>query len=233
MVEFARLLGVSASAISQYESGKILPAGKTLLALMHYAEGAERPPLLKAVGIQALGAGMAGASSERELAEAMREVQRYIEQAETDGIPERDITVATAREVIAKEAARILSEERLTHPVVAQILRSWRTHGTMPGAERVFMDAAAYLEVQLRILESPVQAPSKPLRTSAADRRNASSFRVMIRCPQTGKPVFTGTELTRQQWDRTEFEGMRVNCPHCHSPHVWSKSNAYLEAVKN
>jgi transcriptional regulator with XRE-family HTH domain len=152
--KLASICGVKQNSISLYEKGSIVPSGAVLLHLLHFAEGAERPPILKALGIQALGAGITSAASEAEFADAMKEVEHYLHLVAEQGFPERDITERTAREFLAKETARILSRPRLIRPIIAQILRAWRTHGEVPGAEEVFIDAAAYIEVQLKLLGS-------------------------------------------------------------------------------
>jgi endogenous inhibitor of DNA gyrase (YacG/DUF329 family) len=53
--------------------------------------------------------------------------------------------------------------------------------------------------------------------------------RLMIRCPQTGKPVFTGMDMPPAAFDRATLESNTVRCPHCGEPHTWQKADAYLE----
>ncbi len=62
--------------------------------------------------------------------------------------------------------------------------------------------------------------------------------RLMIKCPMTGQPVFTGMDLTpvsngmeftREAFDSSTLKDNSVSCPHCHQQHVWQKEDAYLE----
>lgn len=168
-VKFAALCGVKQNTVSQYEAGTIVPSGKILLYLLNVAEGTERSAILKGIAVQALGASLASAADEAEFGDALQEVERYLELVKKQGFPERDVDQRNSREFIAKETARILSRPRLIRPIIAQILRAWRTHGEIPGAEDVFTDAGAYIEVQLKLLDSQLgkgkpekAAPSSP-----------------------------------------------------------------------
>jgi endogenous inhibitor of DNA gyrase (YacG/DUF329 family) len=51
----------------------------------------------------------------------------------------------------------------------------------------------------------------------------------MIQCPQTGKPVFTGVQMSRGSFQHAKLEGNDVPCPHCGATHAWSMKNAFLE----
>ena len=62
------------------------------------------------------------------------------------------------------------------------------------------------------------------MRQSASDTKK----RVMIICPDTGKPVFTGFEFTKRLEDAT-YISSAVDCPHCARSHVWSNDVAFLE----
>jgi len=56
------------------------------------------------------------------------------------------------------------------------------------------------------------------------------ALKVMIRCPETGEPVYAGLSM-----DIGSFESgfmpsnVLVNCPACGRDHVWSKEDAFLE----
>ncbi len=152
MVQFAGDLGVSASAISQYESGKIAPGEGVLLQLLKFASGdLERSAILQNLGVSA---GLVGPADEQQLIEACQELQEYFELVKRDGIPERDITPRNAREQWLRETAKILEEEKLVTPVVVEILRAWRKHGGKLEVRKAFEQFAAYLEVQLRLMEA-------------------------------------------------------------------------------
>ena len=53
--------------------------------------------------------------------------------------------------------------------------------------------------------------------------------RIMIRCPATGEPVYTG----KHAYDSAILKGMHESgallCPHCKATHAWNTDNAFLE----
>lgn len=56
--------------------------------------------------------------------------------------------------------------------------------------------------------------------------------RVMIRCPEFGKLVFTGVEVDRDRWERSEepFEShYPVRCPRCGELHQWGRQDAVYQ----
>jgi endogenous inhibitor of DNA gyrase (YacG/DUF329 family) len=53
--------------------------------------------------------------------------------------------------------------------------------------------------------------------------------RIMIRCPSTGQPVYTGIDANRQSFESSSFRNNITSCPHCKQKHTWSKEDAYLE----
>ena len=54
--------------------------------------------------------------------------------------------------------------------------------------------------------------------------------RVLISCPNSGKPVYTGVSLDRAEFDRAEIGTQRVVCPACGETHAWQKADARLES---
>jgi endogenous inhibitor of DNA gyrase (YacG/DUF329 family) len=60
-------------------------------------------------------------------------------------------------------------------------------------------------------------------------RRDMPVSRVMIDCPETGKPVYTHLSF---EWD--SFETVRIGervikCPECGKIHSWRRRDAYLD----
>jgi endogenous inhibitor of DNA gyrase (YacG/DUF329 family) len=54
-------------------------------------------------------------------------------------------------------------------------------------------------------------------------------FRVMVRCPTTGKAIETGIETTSQdEFSRTYEAIPPADCPHCGQTHRWKKEDAFL-----
>lgn len=63
--------------------------------------------------------------------------------------------------------------------------------------------------------------------------------RIMITCPVTQKPVYTGTSTNTNTNTNTTKLGLDISkygsntfgpCPSCGQAHTWDKNNAYLES---
>ena len=54
--------------------------------------------------------------------------------------------------------------------------------------------------------------------------------RVMIECPETHKPVYTGNNFSWMEFDGLALEERELQCPECGRIHRWNKSDAYLVA---
>lgn len=54
--------------------------------------------------------------------------------------------------------------------------------------------------------------------------------KIMINCPNTGKPVFTGMSMDRRSFeqDSKAFSLTGTPCPECGEVHEWSKQDAFL-----
>lgn len=56
--------------------------------------------------------------------------------------------------------------------------------------------------------------------------------KLIIDCPNTGKPVSTGMDLPKSTFESTTLENNTTDCPHPDCPedtHTWNKEDAYLE----
>jgi len=54
--------------------------------------------------------------------------------------------------------------------------------------------------------------------------------KVMIRCPETGEPVYTGLSMDKRSFELDFVQSnVLVKCPACEKDHVWSKDDAFLE----
>jgi hypothetical protein len=51
---------------------------------------------------------------------------------------------------------------------------------------------------------------------------------VMIRCPATGRQVFTGIETSAASVNLIPPINTRLNCPSCGATHIWSMLDAEL-----
>jgi endogenous inhibitor of DNA gyrase (YacG/DUF329 family) len=55
--------------------------------------------------------------------------------------------------------------------------------------------------------------------------------RIMINCPNTGKPVFTGMTMDRESFeqDSNAFSQTGTPCSECGELHKWQKQEAFME----
>lgn len=55
--------------------------------------------------------------------------------------------------------------------------------------------------------------------------------RVLITCPVTEKPVYTGMNFDWETFEALELgEKSVVHCPECGRDHAWRRADAYLES---
>lgn len=54
--------------------------------------------------------------------------------------------------------------------------------------------------------------------------------RVMILCPETDKPVYTGMNFDWYTFESTRIAEKSVVCPACGQEHSWGRTDAYLVA---
>lgn len=53
--------------------------------------------------------------------------------------------------------------------------------------------------------------------------------RVMIDCPETGKPVYTHLNFEETEWDAVPIGARQIECPRCGKIHQWVRADAYLD----
>lgn len=53
--------------------------------------------------------------------------------------------------------------------------------------------------------------------------------RLMIHCPETGRPIYTHVNFNWNSFDWAEIGERRVECPICRTEHLWRRADAYLE----
>ena len=160
MVQFAELIGCKQSTVSRYESGKLVPGRSVLILLLQLARGAERQPVLDALGVT--GKSPAG-WGERQLATALRTFEDYLEVSgpvRPPGAPAASLTQ------FARAAKRIVLAGQPVDPALVSILQHWTTGHADPKALDCFRHIAAYLEVELKLLA----ARTKPRRKRARSR---------------------------------------------------------------
>jgi hypothetical protein len=58
--------------------------------------------------------------------------------------------------------------------------------------------------------------------------------RIVIKCPTTGKMIYTGFSMDPQTFEASPIEEMDpIICPACHQTHKWSKKDARFERDPN
>ena len=53
--------------------------------------------------------------------------------------------------------------------------------------------------------------------------------KLMLTCPSTGKPAFTGEEGGRDDLEALAFSGHELLCPECRQTHEFSSRDTYIE----
>ena len=53
--------------------------------------------------------------------------------------------------------------------------------------------------------------------------------RVMINCPETGEPVYTGMTFDWPSFETVKIGEKSVRCSACGDEHTWKRPDAYLE----
>ncbi|MEY2485491.1 MAG: hypothetical protein QOH39_1139 [Verrucomicrobiota bacterium] len=53
--------------------------------------------------------------------------------------------------------------------------------------------------------------------------------RLMIKCPKTGKPVYTGVAMSEGAFKSATLHDNAIGCPQCGEQHVWNKEDAFFE----
>lgn len=54
--------------------------------------------------------------------------------------------------------------------------------------------------------------------------------RLLINCPETGKPVYTGLNMEWYALEALELGEQELDCPECGRRHCWTKHDATLQA---
>jgi transcriptional regulator with XRE-family HTH domain len=217
--DFAARLGVGHSTVSKYERDVLRPSRSMLLLLYPLAETtAEKEPIVAALGSIPEGLQVLERQLDRDLAIAKIETERILREMQAQ--PE-------TRQRLLGLALRIARDPEipLWLPNMLSFWHRYRYDARLRDLMNALMGEVVE-KLHWEEIREELGEPAPPIA-----RRSAASvlLRVMIRCPQTKKPVFTGAEMTPSEWERSDFEDMRVSCPHCHLEHRWNKSDAYVE----
>lgn len=67
-----------------------------------------------------------------------------------------------------------------------------------------------------------------------AQNGEESLNRILIKCPNTGKLIYTGFSMDPQTFEASPIEEMDpIRCPACHQTHSWTKKDALFERDPN
>lgn len=54
--------------------------------------------------------------------------------------------------------------------------------------------------------------------------------RLLITCPETGKPVYTGLNMEWYALEAAQLGEQELDCPECGRRHRWTKQDAILQS---
>ncbi len=130
---FGKQLGLTHAAISQYETGKVVPGGPVLLALLDLANSDQRVPIVEALG----------GDDPEEFARQINEVVKPF--LESDDPNAKESVEAGVRDFIAAALVPILTEGT-TEPATERLLHEFLQHGTDPEYQQHFLSAYTAFE---------------------------------------------------------------------------------------
>ena len=55
---------------------------------------------------------------------------------------------------------------------------------------------------------------------------------VMVKCPQTGRPIPTGIETNHESFQRCTVFFARTRCPICCTEHAWFAREAWVDELR-
>lgn len=161
MAEFAGMIGCKQSTVSRYESGRLLPSRAVLMLLLQLAKGADKEVILGSLGVDRP---IRSDWNERELLDALKTFEDYL--ATSGGQAKRGHGTppgaASPLVEFARAAKQIMLERPEPDPALVGILHHWIKHGSNRKAHQFFRHAAAYLEVELSVLQARARTDVGP-----------------------------------------------------------------------
>jgi transcriptional regulator with XRE-family HTH domain len=206
MIEFGEMLSVSQGMVSRYECGRNIPSVGVILRLYKLAETDFEKSAISAV----MGADQ----------DAFQQRARDVLEDLQAELRKRNSSPETRKLFmeLATEAAR----QTEVPSALLRLFQAWRRYRHIPEVRNELNEAATRIE---KLGEEMVNPARPAIRPPAGEE---TQYNVMIRCPQTRKPVNTNWTIDRVSWKALEIERQRVFCPHCHGYHDWTKADAYL-----
>jgi transcriptional regulator with XRE-family HTH domain len=152
MAEFAEMIGCKQSTVSRYEAGGLAPSRTVLLLLLQLAKGADRDAILEGLGVEN---SSRGEWSERGLLDALKTFEDYlaIPGKRAKGVGTRSAP-ASRLAAFADAAKQVLLERPEPEPALVTILEHWIRNRGNPKAHQYFRHVAAYLDVELSVLQA-------------------------------------------------------------------------------
>jgi transcriptional regulator with XRE-family HTH domain len=159
MVEFGRIIGANHGTVSRYESEKVPPSNSMLILLLLLAEGEEKEPLLKALGI----------GDDAEIQGAYQHaLNSLLEYGRRAGRSQSKSTKEAGLRKFVEEAAAIATSGISLDLAVAEVLRRLRT----PKASRQIQ---AHFRTFLACLDVAGPEPKRITRTKGRNKLVAKS----------------------------------------------------------
>jgi transcriptional regulator with XRE-family HTH domain len=160
MVEFARLVGSDHTSVSRYESGQIVPGKPILILLLLLAQGDEKPPLVKALGLRD------DDETQRGFEGALASLLEYERQAaRSRGKARKDAGLTE----FVKEAAAIANARLSVDPAVAEVLRRLRESKADRKMQTQFRNFLIYLDIAMP--HSKARGEEQPPRRQTRTKR--------------------------------------------------------------
>ena len=153
MAEFAEMIGCRQSTISRYESGRLTPSRTVLLLLLQLAKGADREVLLNSLGVECA---TRSDWNERDLLDALKTFEDYLAIARDQAGRGHGTRAGPGSPLVAfaRAAKQVLLERPEPDPALVAVLNHWIGHRKNPKTHEYFRHVAAYLDVQLTVLEA-------------------------------------------------------------------------------
>ena len=162
MVEFARLVGSDHTSVSRYESGQIVPGKPILILLLLLAQGDEKPPLAKALGLRD------DDEAQRAFEGALASLLEYERQAtRSRGKVRKDAGLTE----FVKEAAAIANARLSIDPAVAEVLRRLRASKGDRKMQTQFRNFLTYLDIAMPHSKATAAAKPRPTKRQTRTQR--------------------------------------------------------------
>jgi hypothetical protein len=213
--------------LSKYETGKTVPSAEVLLRLREFAVEKEVEVVTQAIRDRVAG-GDPEARKLHELWAKNWEGGEFLlgvtPQSTYHEWPDRTVTAFKAL------SAELLNRGKIP-PELIELMALLVATRDNRAARPIMARISSYLDVELAVLGIKKSEVVTDL-LRRIERPVEQTMFIYIKCPQTGKSVFTNSTATRRQFEATDYTHMSAKCPHCSFTHYWDKKDAYLQVEK-